>query len=64
MKLEGTVTPAKIMAVIIFIGGCYLAVELDSVKVALAAIAFSSGVYLGRKYLVKQMIKAKEHGNP
>ena len=59
MKFEGTITPAKIMAVIVFFGGGYLALQLNSVQLGLAAIGFSSGVYLGRKWIAQQMIKAK-----
>lgn len=57
IKLEGTITPAKIMSVIIFIGGCLVAIELDNANVALAAIGFSSAVYIGRKKIAQLMMK-------
>lgn len=57
MRLEGTITPAKIMALIIFIGGCWIAIKLDNANVALSAIAFSSAVYIGRKYIAQKMMK-------
>lgn len=56
-KLEGTVSPAKIMSLFVLGGGLLTAVELESVSVALAAIFFATALYLGRKKLAQLMMK-------
>jgi len=57
MRLEGTITPAKIMCLIVFVGGCLVAIKLESANVAITAIGFSSAVYIGRKKIAQLMMK-------
>jgi len=62
MKIEGTITPSKIFAVLVLAAGIYLSVQLNSVTVAVIYGSGALALYGVRKLLVKEMMKFK-NGN-
>lgn len=61
-KFEGTVSPAKIFAVLVLGAGIFLALKLESVELGALTLAGVLALYGVRKLLVKDMIKDQKNG--
>lgn len=61
IKVEGTVTPGKIFAVLVLAAGTKMALALENPWVALATVIGVLALYGVRKNIVKEMIKISGH---
>ena len=59
MKFEGSITPGKIVAVLILLVGCYTALELKDSSVAIIALSITGGLYGWRKMENRKIIQLK-----
>jgi hypothetical protein len=58
MKLEGRITPGKIFALLVLIGGLIVAVYFEDSNIAMTALGTSTGLYGFKKHEDRKM---REH---